>query len=133
MTDDDGNTALMLAAENENEDVVSLLLEHNANLVGQNKEGNTALHIAAKNSSSEIVEMLLDSKDVAQFINLVDSKKQSALHIAMSQGDEDIAVMLAQKGADLDLLDENRKKPYELTDDDDLIEAVKEAAPNPDS
>ena len=58
--DQDGNTALMVAAEDGQLNVVEMLLEEkgiNVNL--QNQDGNTALLLAAENGQLNVVKMLL--------------------------------------------------------------------------
>lgn len=61
---DDGNTALIFAAnnKNKNKEMVKLLLENGADLSIANKEGKTALDIAKSNGSAEIVKMLSDAQ-----------------------------------------------------------------------
>lgn len=53
-----GNTALMLAAQCGNLDMVTILLEHNANFKIKNHNGNTALELAEKNNHFDVVNAL---------------------------------------------------------------------------
>ena len=54
-----GYTALHIACENNNINVVKLLLKNNANLNIQNENGDTPLHIATKLTHLDIAKMLL--------------------------------------------------------------------------
>jgi len=54
----DGETALMLASQQGNLDVVTLLLEHNAIRRIKNKQGKTALDLAQQNKHTAIINAL---------------------------------------------------------------------------
>lgn len=53
------HTALMLAIEEENIEVIALLLEQNASITLRNTSGNNAFDMAKKNDNPTIVEMIL--------------------------------------------------------------------------
>jgi len=59
VTDEHGQTALMLAADQGHVDTVKLLLQHGASLDLQNKLGGTALMLASFNGHLEVVTELL--------------------------------------------------------------------------
>ncbi len=57
----DGSTALMLAANSGNAEIVRLLIERGANInASENKKGQTALMWAAAEGHSEIVSLLIE-------------------------------------------------------------------------
>lgn len=56
--DDDGMTALMLAAEAGQVEAVKTLLFFKANKLGKNKQGKTALDLARSKNNTEIVKLL---------------------------------------------------------------------------
>ena len=57
-TDDDNNTALMIAAETGNSKIVAILLAHNADITMENDYDETALDIARNNGKRYIVGLL---------------------------------------------------------------------------
>ena len=57
-TDDDNNTALMVAAETGKNKMVTMLLDHNADTTMENDREETALSIARNNSKRYIVRLL---------------------------------------------------------------------------
>lgn len=56
--DDNGNTALIVAAKYNRPELVKLLLEYGANVSLLNQEGQTAMDYAIRNDNDEIIEML---------------------------------------------------------------------------
>ena len=62
VTDNDGWTALMVAAQNGHARVVDQLLDNKADTEVQSKKGSTALMIAAHNGRVPVVKQLLDNK-----------------------------------------------------------------------
>jgi ankyrin repeat protein len=58
----DGNTALILATQNNQKDKVKLLLKHNANANIRNREGKKALDIARDNGRADIIAMFSEYK-----------------------------------------------------------------------
>ena len=59
---EDGNTALIIAANKNNKEMVKLLLENGADPSIKNKYGKTALDIANEKGNQEIIKILSDSQ-----------------------------------------------------------------------
>lgn len=64
-----GNTAMMIAAQNGHVDLVKLLIRKQANLNARNLKGNTALHMAIEYEYIECVDLLLDAGADKTIIN----------------------------------------------------------------
>ena len=62
--DEDGRTALHLAAMYGHDNVVEMLLEAKADLSTQDKWGRTVLHMAAENGYDKVVKMLEANTDI---------------------------------------------------------------------
>ncbi|XP_065335612.1 serine/threonine-protein phosphatase 6 regulatory ankyrin repeat subunit B-like [Cloeon dipterum] len=94
--DNEGRTALHLAAESGNVDLVELLLENNADLTHADKVGRTALHFAAESGNVDLVEWLLkNNADLTQ----MDMKGKNAIHYAIKN--EKMLRFLNKKNGDL--------------------------------
>merc|ERR1711998_629643 len=78
-----GRTALMIATEKMNEDIVSSLISHGANINLQDGQGRTALMIAIEKVNEDIVNKLIYSHGVD--INLQDGQGRTALMIAIGK------------------------------------------------
>lgn len=56
----DGQTAVHLACQNQQEFILQKLIEAGANLTGRDSNGDTPLHYACRNSNAELVRLLLE-------------------------------------------------------------------------
>ena len=61
-TNNNGNTALMMAAERSYPESVKILLAAKANIEAKNNHGNNALMVAAHRDHPECARLLLDAK-----------------------------------------------------------------------
>ena len=91
--DNDGNTALMHAANQGFSDIVKLLLEGGADPDIQNRSGNTALMMASYQGHTEIVRLLLDH---GADPNIKNRFGNSALMRAEERGYNDIATLIRE-------------------------------------
>lgn len=99
-TDEDGNTALALAAISEHITSVKVLLEEGANIESRNKSSNTPLSSAChKNNRTAIVEILLIS---GANIESRDRDEFSGLLHASSRGHGELVRLLLDKGANIE-------------------------------
>ncbi|EAY18993.1 hypothetical protein TVAG_246710 [Trichomonas vaginalis G3] len=89
--DDDGQTALHIAASFKSKEIAELLISHCININEKDDDGETALHIAVLSNSKEIVELLISH---GININEKDDDGQTALHIAASFKSKETAELL---------------------------------------
>ncbi len=59
LRDNEGNTALHLAARNGNNSILQVLLAHGADINVQNRQGNTALHLVTQAGNGALIQQLL--------------------------------------------------------------------------
>ena len=105
-------TAFLLAYNNKENSIHDLINS-------LTKEKYTPLHIACYRRNSSIVKiLLLYLRDID--INLVNKKGEACLHIACKKNSMKIVSMLIASNANLFLKDKNRKKPIELTTDNNI-------------
>ena len=96
-----GYGALHLAVEKNHTEVVSLLLDHNADMDIQNNDGFTPLLIAAFKGFNQIVKILLESNvDVDKISNETGA---GALHLAVQENHTEIVSLLLDHNADMDI------------------------------
>jgi len=91
---DQGATALMVAAVHGHENIASLLLEKGAKVSAQSQDGTTPLMYAVLNRHHEVVKVLLEN---GADINLRNKKGQCALDLAEKKGHLRIIELLQQK------------------------------------
>ena len=87
------NTALMAAAYDNKQDIVSFLLAYGAKVNHQDEEGDTALIYAAINGHSAIVRLLLKA---GADVSLTNNNNQTAKDIALEEGYVDISTFLGE-------------------------------------
>ncbi|XP_034555253.1 ankyrin repeat and SOCS box protein 2-like [Notolabrus celidotus] len=92
-------TALLLAAKQEDLPCVEFLLEHGADADISNKDGETPLFVACENPNRDIVYLLL--RHGVQ-VNRCSTQGVSALHEACRHGQLEICKMLLDAGAHLE-------------------------------
>lgn len=116
LPDKDGKTALMIAAENGNHDILKVLLRNGANVFLKDKKGETALNLASKNKRSAIFYRLAAAMKMPnpQPISGVkktadNAKNPTALMIASQDGDLAELKRLIKSGAKIDETDTDGK------------------------
>lgn len=106
-------TALMLAAQGGETDVVKLLLDRKAAINVQNKGGSTALSLAAEEGHIGVVRLLLQH-DANVSIAAFDSDtslSDTALSLASQASHTEIVNMLLDRGANVNRIDNNGYTP----------------------
>lgn len=97
-------TPLFLASILGNDEIVSLLLENNANIFYKNDAtGILSIHVASYYNYPNIVDMFI--KKDSSVINAYSDDKRTPLHYAVIAGAYEIVYMLLSYGADYNLID----------------------------
>lgn len=96
--DEDGNTALHLAAAVDEADLISFLIIKGANTEIANNAGDFPLHVAVKNNNVDSAKVL---SIVGTNIFAKDANGKSALQIAIEKGDAWYDVMISPKTGEL--------------------------------
>ena len=104
-----GQTPLLLAAENGNQDLVRLLLSGGAGLDATNSSGHTALEVALSAGRLDTLLLLLSQPNVD--INGITRRGSSLLHLAVETGDEEKVKFLLSQQAHIDILNQNGETP----------------------
>lgn len=119
-SDPTGNTLLMIAARNGNEQLLEFLLRNRANTLKINKFGDSALMMAAYRGHGAIVGRLLATGSA-------DTRRNSwnALHYAAYAGHVDIVRQLARQQGDLDAVAPNGQTALMLAAKAGKLDAVK--------
>jgi ankyrin repeat protein len=112
---EDGNSALLEAADNGHLKIVQDLIEANADIDITNKKENTSLICAVKMGYLEIVQALIDNE---ADINLTNNKGNTALMYAVKMGYLNIVQALIHAKAEIDSVNKDGYTP--------LLEAVKQ-------
>ncbi len=96
ISDWDGETALMEAADRGQLHVVQLLIKHGANVNAADEDGETALMIAADDGNSEVVRALIAA---GANVNARDEDGETALRHAEEDRHHETARVLREAGA----------------------------------
>lgn len=97
----DKKTAIYVAVEKGNVNIVKLLLNCNPDLEVPTKDGDTALLKSVRSRNAEIVQLLLDKKAK---VTAADKKGDTALHIAMRARSKAIVEILLRNPKNSQLL-----------------------------
>lgn len=97
------STALHLAVDYELEEIVEILLKHNANVNARDKYNETPLHLSCRNSNEKITEMLLNYK---ADVNVESMFLETPLHLSCIYGNEKITKMLLNFNANVNARNE---------------------------
>ena len=94
----DGRTALIEAARGKYTQIVSLLLDNEANVNAKDAHGQTALIWASVEGHIDIVSILLDN---GANVNTKDNRGDTSLILASKKGFARIVEILLERGADV--------------------------------
>ncbi|XP_059487078.1 ankyrin repeat and death domain-containing protein 1A-like isoform X2 [Neocloeon triangulifer] len=139
--DEDGNTALHVAADNQQTLAVQTLLEAGCPPDTENKKGYTALHLASSKGCRCIIDYLLQHGASIDYrckegntalhvsclanelettellmnkgadVNALNNVRQSAIHIAAEKGFQDLCKLLINSGANIEQKEEGGRTP----------------------
>ena len=82
----------------------------------RDKNNNSTLHISVSNNSIKMVKYFLGKK--VKNVNVKNNKGKTALHLACTTGNEDIINLLLKNGADINAIDSQGNKPFDLISTD---------------
>lgn len=125
-----GFTPLILAAYNEQAEIVDFLIQQGADVNTRDAAGNTALMGVCFKGYKEIAKKLID--DGAD-VNVRNSNGAPALTFAATFGHLQIAEWLLQKGADISLRDSRGKSPFDhavIQENEAMIELMQKYLPS---
>ncbi|EAY00149.1 hypothetical protein TVAG_330780 [Trichomonas vaginalis G3] len=94
----DGQTALHKAAQNNLKEIAEFLISHGANINEKGQDGENALHFAAYYNSKETAEFLISH---GANINEKNNYEQTALHEAALNNSKETAEFLISHGANI--------------------------------
>ncbi len=106
LQDQDGNTALIRAISERDQNIAYELIKAGANPDLQNKEGNTALMISAQNGLTEVTSTLVQ---IGADLNIRNHNGATALMLSISGRNPGITEILAEKTRDLNLITDARE------------------------
>ena len=109
ITDEEQNTLLHIAVINQNEEIVNLFLDK-IDLEAQNAEEKTSLFLAVEKGNAKIVGDLIEAG--AKY-DIIDEVKNTLLHIAVINHNEDAVKLLLDK-IDLEVKNAEEKTPLDI-------------------
>lgn len=116
-----GETFLIIAIKKDFRSIRNYLIEKGANLDQPNVNKETPLIAAVLSSQVNSVKVLLDYK--------VDLEKRelngdTALHIALKNSNDEIALILIRQGANIYTTDKREKSPLKIAQENGLVQSV---------
>ena len=113
--DDDGLTALHVAAASNSKGCVMTLLDHAPTVPARSSCGDTALHVAARHGAAKAASVLIASHAFAA--DAPNDWEETSLHLAASSGDPTTVKYFVGAGADKRLRDHMKRTPYVVAED----------------
>lgn len=103
------------AAKRGNYDFLKECIDNKVSVNSLDKAGNTPLHWASYGGHIECVELLFHSQNL--ILNLQNKLGDTPLHNAAYKKRDEICKMLIERGARVDIINRDKKAPYDLTID----------------
>ena len=94
--DKEGATALHLACQKDQREIVEFLLEKEADISARKNDGMTPVHVAAEYGCRSVMCVFLDN-DEFSIVNIEDTYKQTPLHFATQYGRTEMMRLLLLK------------------------------------
>ena len=114
LRDNNGNMCVHLAAEKNNAECLTKLLNFNPRLVSvTNQKKELAIHWAAAKGNVEAMNILLD-KGAWRLVDTQSREGWTALHHAALNGHKDTVVMLTDKGANVNVKNDKGNTPLHM-------------------
>jgi len=120
---DDNQTALMIASQGEDPELVKLLIEHGADLDARNGDGESALHLAAAEGRAQAIELLAAAGADS---TMVDKCQRTPLISAVESECDDITVIeaLVKAGVDINAVDDEGRTALSLAEENEMQQLV---------
>ncbi len=89
-----GKTALYYACEQEDETIVSLLIDHDYSILAKDERGRNLLHVAARMGRKEVAEVLLKQRQGLQLLKEEDKYHETPLFHAVRYNELELVNLL---------------------------------------
>ena len=97
IADNQSRTALHMASQAGNKDIIRLLCDNGVDVNGSDQQGKTPLLLAAREGQNDMVAFLIEN---GADVNLVSNSQRSALYYATENGFTEIVEQLLMAGAE---------------------------------
>nr|CAB3237563.1 diacylglycerol kinase zeta-like [Phallusia mammillata] len=97
------DSRLLEASERGDVEAMRKAVHCGADLFATTSGGETALHCATRGQHNDAIKYL--TKEIPEIVNLTDTSKRSALHLAVENCDKDVCVDLVRAGATIGMVD----------------------------
>eukprot|EP01067_Filipodium_phascolosomae_P001546 Filipodium_phascolosomae@DN2011_c0_g1_i1.p1 len=114
-------TPIMCAAYNGHIDIVSYLVDKNANVHAENQFKWTALHLAASRNHIDVVRLLIAA---GANVNAADQDGHTALHAAASNPHTNVVRELLNAGADSASVNKHGETARDIASEFDILDVV---------
>ena len=121
--DEKGNTALHYSCSEGNFKIVEILIKANCDINITNNEKKTPLHLSAERGFFDISKKLIEN---GASLNVYDSKNNSPIHYACMINHVELVNYFLTKFPKVDIKNKNGKMPKDLTNNNDIKEALDE-------
>ncbi|MFV0934802.1 ankyrin repeat domain-containing protein, partial [Wolbachia endosymbiont of Nasonia vitripennis] len=110
------HSPLHLAILNQQFSFTKLLVINLADITQVDKSGNNCFHLAAQCSDEKIMDFLIKSKEYKPYINMLNKRNQSPLHVALVSTPNSLSLIqiLIDHGAEVNLKDGENYFPLHL-------------------
>ncbi|XP_010723863.2 ankyrin repeat and death domain-containing protein 1B [Meleagris gallopavo] len=111
MKEEEGNTALHLAAKNGHSEAVEILLKHWDEINDLNQNGETPFYLSVEGGNEKCAELLLEA---GSNIDVLTHNNSNALQAAIQNGYQSLVTFLIDKNIDLVPKPEQKNSPLHL-------------------
>ena len=112
--DEQGNTALHLAALGANVELIKSLMRNKEQILEVNREGQTPLHLAAGTGAVRAMRTILNSPEGKKTLESEDSRHQTPLLIAASVGSKEVINLMLSHGASVRKRNSDKETPLHI-------------------
>ncbi len=121
--DDDGDTALHIAAAEDRLDIVQALLNAGADVSIKNFKSATSLCMAAKNGNLEMASLLLDAEEDIEVS--CEEGEWGPVHYAALRNHSDVVLLLLNRGYEADAQDTIGMTPLHIAAENNSLDVLK--------